>query len=220
MKHIWNRCFSFKKFQGTNASLFRARQRISYLEKAPSFLRVGLFGIFPKEQRAGAQGHRQPLRPARHGANAAARPTPGQTRVCCIFPRYKKESISPGLSLPPPPPALPPVQRSSFALYFQSCSLPAARFCPERSSRFAPSFCNCIRAKIQNQTISKIFSFYFKRGHFSRESASLGTSGRDFPALRSHEPVVKNKSKAGNPEKGVFVFRRCRGGFLVVKLNL
>lgn len=63
------------------------------------------------------------------------------------------------------------------------------------------------------------FCLYFKREHFSREGASLGTSGRDFPALRSHEPLVKNKSKAGNSEKGVFVLRRYPG-FLVVKRNL
>lgn len=65
------------------------------------------------------------------------------------------------------------------------------------------------------------FSFTpFRKKGLSKVSASLGTSGRDFPVPRSHEPVVKNKSKTGNREKEAFVFRRYPGGFLVVKLNL
>lgn len=85
---------------------------------------------------------------------------------------------------------------------------------------FAPSFCSYICAETKTQTISKIFPFTLKKEHFSSENTFLGTSGRDFPAVRSHESVVKNKSKAGNSEKDVFVFRLCSGCFLVVKLNL
>lgn len=70
-----------------------------------------------------------PAQPARLRPNPGVSPMPGD------------RCDSPGLPAAPSPPAQPaPEEPSSFALYFQSCSLLAARLCTERSRHFAPSF--------------------------------------------------------------------------------
>lgn len=165
--------FFVRKFQGTRTSLLRVRQRSSYLEKASSFLRAGLLPppanplltaksliLCRKSSELGRRDTGTPCTQRKRilpSSRCPSHPGPNSGR----FPRYKRESTSPGS-----PGCLPAEysaaleERSSFTLYFQSCSLPAARSCTERR-RFAPSFCSDIHAKTKNQTISKTFFFSF-----------------------------------------------------------
>lgn len=209
-----------QKFQGTKTSLFRIRQRITYLEKAPSFLRGGLFpppanplsqpSLWYFAERAATGGAGTPASPVHSPAQskralpaAAARPTPGQTRACHHGTKRRATALGPRAA-PPPGIALPWGNAEALRSIFRAAPSQLRASALSTAAALSRFFAITSLLKPKIKPFQRFFSFYFKRGHFSRESASLSTSGRDFPALRSHEPVVKNKSKAGGLGEGSF----------------
>lgn len=149
VKVIWNICFSLKRFKALISPCWGLGKRLLTWEKPLHFSGLLIFPPPPANpllqpvlryftERAGA-GARSPAH--REAAVGAARPAPGNPG----YPpnAWKRRPTALGSKLPP----LHPVQAaleelSSFALYFQSRSLLAARLCTQRSHRFAPSFYN------------------------------------------------------------------------------
>lgn len=139
--------FFVQTFQGT-----KLVQKISYLGKVPSFLRAASLPSSCKptltdrswklhlESRSGGSG----TACAQPGTEKQLWPQPARFRADPgIFPMHRKRTDSPGLCAASSPAVQPaPEEPSSFALYFQSCSLLAAHLCTEHSRGFAPSFYN------------------------------------------------------------------------------